>query len=120
MRLISRQQWTPDLAEDIAQADSVIFIDCAVDMEPGAIQVAPVEPSPAPAGIATHHTDAAELLALSEELFAARPRSALLLTIGAGSTELGETFSKSVSAALPPACETLEAAILRLLASSRS
>jgi len=117
VRVVSRQQWTPDLAEDIAGAESVIFIDCAVDIEAGAVRIAPVQPSPAEAGLATHHTGAAELLALSEELFAARPRNALLLTIGAGSTEMGEMFSKGVNDALPQACKTLEAAILGLLAS---
>jgi hypothetical protein len=39
----------------------------------------------------------------------------LLLTIGAGSTELGEVFSDPVSAALPGACTLIEETVLRLL-----
>lgn len=116
VRIIDRQQWTPDLANDIATVESVVFIDCAVDIEPGAIRIAPVHPLPAQAGLATHHTGAAELLAMSEELFASRPHNALLLTIGAGSTEMGETFSTSVNDALPDACRMLEATVMRLLA----
>ena len=27
IRVVSRQQWTPDLAQDVAQAESVLFID---------------------------------------------------------------------------------------------
>jgi len=36
VRVISRQQWTPDLAEDIAPADSVLFIDASVNPRPDA------------------------------------------------------------------------------------
>jgi hydrogenase maturation protease len=116
VRVISRHQWTPDLAEDIASAESVVFVDCAVRVPPGAVRVVRVVPARADGGLATHHAGAAELLALSEELYASLPRNALLLTVGAGSTEMGEGFSKSVNDALPEACKTLESAVLRLLA----
>ena len=36
VRVISRQQWTPDLAEDIAGADSVLFVDASVKPPAGA------------------------------------------------------------------------------------
>ena len=116
MRVVSRQQWTPDLAEEVAQAESVVFIDCAVDAAPGAVRVARVQPVRTAGGLATHHTNPAELLALGEELYGSLPRNALLLTVGAGSTEMGETFSKSVNDALPGACRTLETAVVRLVA----
>lgn len=119
VRVIARQQWTPDLAEDLASVESVLFIDCAVDIEPGTIRVAQVQPSPPQARLATHHTGAAELLALSEDLFASRPRNAWLLTIGAGSIDMGETFSPSVNEVLPQACKTLEATVTRMLPSGR-
>ena len=115
VRVIARPQWTPDLAEDIAHAQSVIFVDCALDADPGAVRITSVQPS-IKDGLATHHTDAATLLSLSTELYASRPRRALLLTIGAGSTEMGETFSDAVNNALPQASNILETAVLRLLA----
>ncbi len=115
VRVIARLQWTPDLAEDIAQAESVVFLDCAVDTAPGAVRVACVRPERADAGLATHHTGAAELLALSEEFYGSFPANSLLLTIGAGSTEMGESFSPEVNAALPDACRLLESAVLRML-----
>src|SRR3954447_17552663 len=74
VRGIARQQWTPDLAEEIAQAESVLFLDCALDTAPGALRIVPVQPAPAQAGLATHHLGAAELLALSEDLYGSRPR----------------------------------------------
>src|ERR1700730_18740598 len=94
IRVVSRQQWTPDLAEEVAQAESVLFIDCAIDSAPGEITISPVAQAASSPAVATHHVGAAELLALSEELYSSLPRAALLFTVGAGSTEMGEAFSK--------------------------
>ena len=115
IRVVSRQQWTPDLAEDLAQAESAIFIDCAVDSAPGTVRVARVQPARPASGLATHHVGAHELLALSEELYSSLPRNALLLTVGAGSTELGEEFTTIVRDALPQACKMLESSVRNLL-----
>ncbi len=115
VRVIARQQWTPELAEEIAHAQSVLFIDCSVDSAPGSIRLTPVEPTAALQGIATHHQGAAELLALTRDLYSTQPTTAKLLTIGAGSTELGEQFSAAVTAALPEACRLIEEAVLQAL-----
>jgi len=108
VRVLSRQQWTPDLAKDVAQAESVVFIDCSVESSPGEVNVHPVEPAAAGPGLASHHVGAAELLALGQELYDSLPRNAVLLTVGAGATELGETFSTPVNDALAEACDLLE------------
>jgi hydrogenase maturation protease len=108
VKVISRQQWTPDLAEDIANASSVLFIDCSVASEPGTVSLLLIEPADAQQGLATHHQDAPKLLALTQELFGILPAHTSLLTIGAGSTELGETFSEPVRNAIPTACSALE------------
>lgn len=118
VRVIARQQWTPDLAEEIAHADAVVFVDCAIDAAPGTLRIAEVEPDSAQDGLSTHHLGAAELLRLSEEFYSCRPRNALLLTLGAGSTEMGETFSESIKGALPQACKALETAVQGLLRGS--
>jgi hydrogenase maturation protease len=110
--VIARQQWTPELAEDVSRAESVLFIDCSVDSAPGSIKLTPVEPSACGQGIATHHSGAAELLALAREYYSRQPKNAQLLTIGAGSTELGEVFSDAVTVALPKACKLIEETIL--------
>jgi hydrogenase maturation protease len=115
VRIISRQQWTPELAEEIASASSVLFVDCSVDSAPGSIQLRPVAPASQQQGLATHHQGAPELLALAGELYDSHPGTAQLLTIGAGSTELGENFSASLKSALPEACRLLETTVLRLL-----
>jgi hydrogenase maturation protease len=116
VRVLVRQQWTPELAEEIARAQSVLFIDCSVDSAPGSVALLPVEPGAGMEGLATHHLGAAELLGLTRDIYGSRPTNAQLLTIGAGSTELGEVFSDAVAAALPAACRLIEETVLRLLA----
>jgi hydrogenase maturation protease len=116
--VIARHQWTPELAEDAAHAETVLFIDCSIDAAPGSVRILPVEPAPAIAELATHHLGAAELLALARQYYNSVPQHALLLTVGAGSLELAEEFSGSVQAALPQARHVLETTVLRLLGSS--
>jgi len=115
VRVQNRQQWTPDLSEEIAHAESVLFIDCSAESAPGEIKLIPIQPATPKDGLATHHSGAPELLALGLELFGSLPSQALMLTIGAGSTELGETFSDEVTAALADACRLIEATVLRFL-----
>ena len=118
IRVIARQQWTPDLAEDIAHADSVLFIDCSIESAPGHISLREVDPSAPIQGLATHHQGASELLALARDLYNSQPEKAQLLTIGAASTELGENFGEPVRNALPQACALIELTVLRLLVDS--
>ena len=106
--VIARQQWTPDLAQDIARSESVLFLDTSAAAAPGAIQLNRVTPAKTQAGIATHHVDAAQLLELCSELYGIVPRNCLLLTIGTASTDMGETFSHEVYASLPQACALIE------------
>lgn len=108
---IYRQQWTPDLAEDIARVDSVLFLDCSIESAPGQVNIKSVAPAVPASGLATHHVGAPELLTLARDLYGSTPRSALLLTVGAGSTDLGESFSPDVTAALPYACSLIDEAI---------
>jgi hydrogenase maturation protease len=118
VKVIASQQWTPELACEISQAESVIFVDCAMDATPGSVSLTAVEPGGDALGLATHHLDASQLLSLSKELYGAMPRTSLLLTVGAGSLELREDFSDAVREALPHACAQLEKAVLGQLAES--
>jgi hydrogenase maturation protease len=118
LRVIADHQWTPELAEDVARAQSVLFIDCSLDSQPGSLHLSPVEPVSGSPEHNTHHLGAAELLALGRELYNSLPREALQLTIGASSIEFGEAFSPAVTAALPAACHLIEETILRLLSNS--
>jgi len=118
VRVVFTQQWTPELAEDIAKAESVVFIDCAMNGPPGSVRLIAVERGTETLGLATHHLDASQLLALCKELYGSIPRNSLLLTVGAGSLELREGFSEAVQAALPDARAQLEATVLSMLTDS--
>jgi hydrogenase maturation protease len=115
VRAIARQQWTPELAQDIAAAKSVLFLDCSIESAAGAIKLSPVQPAAPAGGLAAHYTGAPELLHLAKQLYGKTPRASLLLTIGADSTELGEGFSPAVEAALPGARELLGDTIREIL-----
>jgi hydrogenase maturation protease len=117
LQVISRQQWTPELAADIAEAESVLFIDCSTASEPGSVELHEVQSAQQTVGVGTHQVSAAELLGMAQELFGSLPRRAQLLTIGAGSTELSEEFSQPLLDAMPQACAQLEETLLSLLAS---
>jgi hydrogenase maturation protease len=115
VRVISRQQWTPDLAEEIAAADSVLFVDASASSPPGRVSLTPVSSRVDSAAPASHHLKPSELLGLTRSLYGSIKSHAMLLTVGVGSTELGETFSAPVEAALPRARGILEKAVLRFL-----
>jgi len=115
VRVVSRQQWTPDLANDIAAADSVLFVDASLKSAPGRVSLNPVPLDGQSNGTATHHMEPPELLGLTRSLYGAKSTHAMLLTVGAGSTELGDGFSDTVEAALPRARGVLEKAILQFL-----
>ena len=116
VRVIGRQQWTLELAEEIAAAYAVLFVDCSVAVQPGAVVVANVQPSAHSEKIDTHQQGASELLGLARDFYGSLPRAAMLLTVGAGSLELGEEFSAAVKSALPEACRLLDETVVRLLA----
>lgn len=116
VRVICRQQWTPDLAGEIAKSEAILFLDCSLEADPGAVQLTRV-PRAACANLAQHHLDAASLLALTQSLYGATPHRALQLTIGAGTIELGEQFSPEVRAALIAARRLLEKLVLEFLES---
>ncbi len=115
VKVISRQQWTPELASDIAAAEAVLFADCSATSAPGAVDICDVQPTAQTDGVGTHQVSAAQLLRMTQELYGYLPRRAQLLTVGAGSMELSEEFSPAVVDAIPPACDRLEKAVLEML-----
>jgi hydrogenase maturation protease len=115
VHVVARQQWTPDLAADVAAADSVLFVDSSVDSVPGRVSLVAVPSNRGNGDTASHHLEAHELLGLTRSLYGSMSAHAMLLTVGAGSTELGETFSEQVESAIPRARGVLEKTVLRFL-----
>lgn len=115
VRVLYSQQWTPDLAAEIATADSVLFVDSSIKSKPGRVSLTPVAMNFDKPTTNTHHLDAPALLGLTHELYGTLSSHAMLLTVGAGTIDFGETFSAPVTAALPRAQHVLEKAVLRFL-----
>ena len=111
VRVMARQQWGPELAEQIAHSESVLYLDSSLHVPPGSVDLVAVEPA-ATAAEWTHHLGAAELLTLSQRFYGSLPRCALLLTVGVDSMEWGESLSDAVRAAVPKACKSIEEVVL--------
>jgi hydrogenase maturation protease len=115
VRVVNRQQWTADLAADLAEVETALFIDCSAESPPGQVMLFPVEPAAEQPRLYTHHLGAPELLAMESDLFGSLPRQAQLLTVGGGSFELSESFSAEVEAALPEARRLIEESVCQML-----
>ena len=114
VRVLCDHQWTPEMAEEVAAAETVIFVDCSLDQAPGQIMLRELSAIPLKPGLVTHHLGAAELLRVAQDLYGMQPRRACLLTVGAGSIELGEGLSPAVQDALPEAKDLLELTVSQL------
>lgn len=101
LRIIAAQQWTPELAAELADARLAIFVDANAADEPGAIRVAPIKARGEQ--VETHRLDPATILGLAEALCGRAPEHAVLLTIGASSFGYGEQMSRAVCDAIPKA-----------------
>jgi hydrogenase maturation protease len=114
VKVICDHQWTPEMAEEVAAAETVVFVDCSLDQPPGQIILRELSAASLKPGLVTHHLGAAELLGVAQELYGRQPRRACLLTIGAGSIELGEGLSPALQNALPDAKDLLELTVGQL------
>jgi hydrogenase maturation protease len=103
------QQWTPELAEAISEAELVIFVDASRAVPPGEISCQRLNPIYKSTASSSHQTTPASLLALAEELYKAHPAGAFLVTIGGASFELTEELSEPVRKAVPHAVESIKA-----------
>ena len=81
-------QLVPEMAEQIAQAESVIFVDANCSLPPGTVQALPLEEEP----MMTHKSTPGSLLKLSKEVYGKSP-PATLIAIGVTSFELGSPMS---------------------------
>ncbi len=118
LRILSAQQWTPEMAAEIAQAEVVIFADVSVTTPPGQVVLTPIDTAQtiqnatAGANRETHHLDPESLLAFTAAWYGHRPLRAYLLT--AGSISLG--YSNQISPNLLQVALPIALAYLKQLA----
>ena len=99
-------QLAPELAERFAAAARVVLVDAAAGREAGAISVVALQAGPARPARLGHHFEPSELLGMAQRLYERSPE-AYLVTVGAGSFELGEELSPPVARALPEVIVTV-------------
>ena len=113
LRVVAAQQWTPEMAAEIALAEVVIFADASVTTPPGAVVLTPIDPVRASkertvgAIRESHRLDPVRLLEFTEAWYGHRPRQAYLLTAGAASLEHKDGLSPDLLEAVIPAALTL-------------
>ena len=90
VRTFTCQQLSPEHADMISRADTVVFVDAAVDA-PSEVQLRPLEPGDT-CQLMAHAADPRTMLALSRDVFGNAPK-AWWLTIPAATMELSEELS---------------------------
>lgn len=105
--VLAVHQLTPELADDLAIAEAVVFIDASTG-PPGEVRVEPLEPNDA--GAWTHQLDPGALLHLTAQLHGRTPAAAVV-TVGGASFDAGTELSPAVRAAVPAAVEALAVVI---------
>ena len=109
VRVIGSHQLTPEMAEDIAASEFVLFLDAAAGSPAGKIQQRPVKPETGPLCFA-HHLGPASLLAAAMELYGSVPRAELLTIVGTA-FELGDGPSPAVVRRMPEFFEKAHAIV---------
>lgn len=105
LRIVAAQQFTPEMAADLAGTELAIFVDASAADEPGAIRVIPV--AAREESHETHRLDPAALLEMAQSLCGHVPARAFALTIGAGHFDYGEEISGPLRQAVPRALRLL-------------
>jgi len=100
VRLETCQGLTPDLALLIADAQTVIFVDCSADGPVGEVIRQEIEPIAKSDMSMVHFLDPAALLTWTQLLYGRAPE-AMALTVPGQTFEISETLSPPVAAAVP-------------------
>jgi hydrogenase maturation protease len=108
VELIVCHQLTPELAETIADASRVVFVDAAIGEKAGAIQVRAVSPVLGACEAFSHHLDPEALMRYAQRLYGSVPE-AFVVSVGGESFDYSEALSdvarSSLSAVLPLLCD---------------
>ena len=103
-QLLVVHQLTPELAEDMAAADQVVFVDAALGTP--SLRMAPVEPAASAAQPLVHFADPASLVAFTQQQFGHAPR-AWVVGVPAYDLGYGEGFSTETQAQMNAAIEAV-------------
>ncbi|HEX8924446.1 MAG TPA: hydrogenase maturation protease [Terriglobales bacterium] len=105
--LLQRHQLGPELAEQVAAADAVIFIDASAIGTPGEIRTRKLQAPEVATSDLTHHVSPEVLLATARELYGRAPKAALVTVCGE-KFEMGFTMSNTACNAVHKAVSILD------------
>jgi hydrogenase maturation protease len=91
-QVLARHQLTVELADDIARAAWVVFVDADAQSSPGKVTVHPVAADSQLPRMFTHHLTPAALLACTQQFFGSAP-PAWLLAIGSQSMDFSHALT---------------------------
>jgi hydrogenase maturation protease len=92
-------QLTPELAEQISEADLVIFVDASYEGEPGTWRWLPIKLTSTAAQAVGHYFAPENLLNYVKAVYQAEP-TALMISVPAGSFDCGESLTPAVAKAV--------------------
>jgi len=115
VRVLVRNQLTPELAETVSQVELVVMIDASCVDPPGHIVVREVEPASNTALSLLHEVNPAQLLGTAAQLYGRCARG-LLFSIGGREFEMGEGLSPEVAAAVDTVVERVRSLVGAVLA----
>lgn len=102
------QQLTPDLAEDVSRADTVVFVDAIESERPGRVTIELLAETPDNQALFTHSVHPSSLLWLARTLYEHTPQRAFLLTVTCSCFEYSEELSQPVALAVPEAVRRIQ------------
>ena len=113
IEILAVHQLTPELADGVSRAETVIFVDAGVDAGARAGEILLREVEIEPASVVrrsefSHSVGPAELMAVAREIYGRAPANAFLLTINGGAFEICEMLSEPARRAIPRAVEEIE------------
>lgn len=112
VEVFASHQLNPEMAEVVAEAGAVIFIDATAEkLAAGKISCVSVHPADH-ASAFSHQLDPSTLLASAIDLYGSCP-SAALIGVGIHSCDLGHELSREVKAALPRVVSEVKQMIAR-------
>ena len=98
VEIIACQQLTHEMAEDISASELVIYLDAAVDDEPGSVRCRQLH-ADTPVGY-SHDVTAEALVSAAEQLYGELPK-AFSITFSGYSFEMGSRLSRAAQLRLP-------------------
>src|SRR5512138_23278 len=82
IEIVACHQLNPEMAEAIAQADFVVFIDACTDGTPGRVTRRDIQPAACSPEVMSHHLDPEALLACAQKLYGHAPLGTVICVTG--------------------------------------